>query len=301
MQRGIGEFGPIQELIPDWAAVLVALLTQLGDGWFLFLVLVAVYWLHRPKRAEVAVVAGTVYIGIALYRTLKELFALPRPEEPLVHVELLPRYVQPLYEATALAGGYGFPSGHAVSSTIVYFGLAAALTAGTRRLRYLVAGVLVSVVCFTRVALGVHYLVDVVAGVALGLAVLGGARVTYAQFRLDRPTMAFSLAVAFGLVYEWVSGDTQAVLLVGASLGAVGGWQLVLIAREVFVIDERSVASRAVAARIALAVVAFAPLVAALDQFGLLTAYAGASAVGFATALVVLVPVLRRPLRAGRD
>ena len=301
MQRGIGEFDPIQELIPDWAAVLVALLTQLGDGWFLFLVLIGIYWIHRPKRAEVAVVAGTVFAGIGLYRTLKELLALPRPEEPLVHVELLPWYVQPLYEATALAGGYGFPSGHAVSSTIVYSGLAAALTAGTRRLRYLVAGVLVSIVCFTRVALGVHYLVDVVAGVALGLAVVGGARLTYAQFRLDRPTVAFSLAVALGLVYAWVSDDAQALLLVGASLGALGGWQLVMVAHDISPVDGRSLATRSVGARVTLAAVAFGPLVAAFHQFGLLTAYAGAGAVGVATALVVVVPLLRWPLQVGRD
>jgi len=77
-----------------------------------------------------------------------------------------------VYSATAFSDGYGFPSGHATVSTVVYVGLASILTIWDQRRRYFVAGVVVAVVSFTRLALGLHYLVDVLAGMALGGTVL---------------------------------------------------------------------------------------------------------------------------------
>ena len=44
MSRGIGGIDPIQELLPDWMALGVGLLTQLGDAWFLVLLLAVLYW-----------------------------------------------------------------------------------------------------------------------------------------------------------------------------------------------------------------------------------------------------------------
>ena len=301
MSRGVGEFDPIQEQFPEWGAVLVALLTQLGDVWFLTLVLVTVYWTATSRRDEIAALIGVALGGIGLYRGFKYLFEFPRPDEPLMPVEYLPWVVQPLYEATAFAGGYGFPSGHATNTTIVYVGLAGILTVGTRRLRYTVAATLVTVVCVTRIALGVHYLVDVVAGVALGIALLLVTDRLFSRYPVDRPTIAFGLAIGLSGWYLLTSNlDEEAILLAGAALGAFGGWQLIELGRRLVESSSVSEAVVPVAVRLGLAIAAFAPIGAALEYFPLLTAYVAASGVGMATAVVITLPIARQSRHVDR-
>lgn len=232
MSRGIGEFDPIQEVIPEWLAVVVALLTQFGDIWFLALVLVTLYWIDSPNRDEIAMLAGVWLAGMGLYKGLKEIFELPRPDEPLLDPELLPVVVQQLYEATAFATGYGFPSGHAVNTTIVYLGLAHVLTVSTRRRRFAVAAGLIAIVSFSRVALGVHYLVDVVVGVGVGLALLGTVAVLVTRGSIARPTTTFAMAIGFGGFFVVASGaEMESVFVLAASLGAFAGWRLIGLGR----------------------------------------------------------------------
>lgn len=224
MSRGFGEFEPIQEQLPEWVAVLIALLTQLGDIWFLALVLAILYWYAIPDQDAIASIGGLWIAGLGLYSGLKDLFAFPRPDEPLLDPSLLPSLIQPLYEATAMASGYGFPSGHAVNATLVYFGLASVLHLGTRHLRYGFAGVVVFIVCFTRVALGVHYLIDVVAGVILGVILLHGATKFLIRHKGDRPTRMFALAIVFSLFFVIASSaDIDSILVLGIALGMFVG------------------------------------------------------------------------------
>jgi len=72
----------------------------------------------------------------------------------------------------ATAGGGSFPSGHTAGSAALYGILVLLLV---RRLRVTIAAtVFVLAVGASRVVLGVHYLSDVVGGLALGLAVAAG-------------------------------------------------------------------------------------------------------------------------------
>jgi undecaprenyl-diphosphatase len=87
----------------------------------------------------------------------------------------------------ASAPGNSFPSGHALGSTVAYGALLLVfLPVMSRRLRTVgiaAFAAIVVLVGFTRVALGVHYVSDVLAGWLLGLAWLG---VTSYAFRLWR-------------------------------------------------------------------------------------------------------------------
>lgn len=301
MSRGIGEFEPIQEAIPEWAAILVALLTQLGDVWFLALLVGGLYWFHRQKREDAAVIIGLTMAGLSLITGLKHVFSLPRPSQPLVALESLPGLLQPLYEATAMASGYGFPSGHALMTTIVYFSLAKRLSIGTYRQRVVGAAAIVGVVGLSRVALGLHYLVDIVAGVAVGLTFLFVAERLLARYPAEQGTLAFALAVVsstFALVASSLEPD--AVLLLGASLGTFGGWQLIKLGQDVFAVDRPSEAARPVAFRVALAGAAFAPLVAALEYFYLFSLPVAGGALGLALGVFVTIPVLTHSERASR-
>ncbi|ELY89468.1 phosphoesterase PA-phosphatase-related protein [Natrialba hulunbeirensis JCM 10989] len=300
MSRGIGEFNQIQEQIPEWAAVIIALLTQLGDIWFLALVLTVAYWIGVPNRDDIGAVAGVWLAGMGLYKGLKEIFGFPRPDEPLLDPELLPVGVQQLYEATAFASGYGFPSGHAVNTTIVFFGLAHVLTVSTRRRRFAVAAGLVATVAFSRVALGVHYLVDVVVGFAVGALLLLSVQALSNRLT-DRTTVAFAAAIVFGGFFV-VTSDVamESVFILAASLGAFAGWQLIVLGRRLVAVDLPSQAARPVALHGGLAALTLAPLVGTFELFPVLSVYVAGGLAGLATALVVTIPVLRHSPHARR-
>lgn len=303
MSRGIGEFGPIQDVIPEWLAVIVALLTQLGDPWFLVLILSILYWTRPDKQDDVLLVMAMYLAGLGVYRFLKYVFEFPRPAEPLLDPELLPWIIRPLYEFTAFASGYGFPSGHATASTIVYFGLATVLTAGTKRLRYGLATVVVATVGLTRVALGVHYAVDIVAGVALGLVLL------FVGFRVirhlpgDRVAAVLAFAIVTMLLYVYQSSaHVEAVLGLGVTLGAFAGWQLVVLARKLVGDSNPSQMVGQILLHGGLAAVAIAPLVAALEIFPLLGGdpYPLGGVVGLITAIAVMLPIARHSPHVNR-
>jgi membrane-associated phospholipid phosphatase len=172
MSRGIGELKVIQKLVPEWSAPLWGLLTQLGDLWFVVVLFSVLYWYHPDLRKKLLSLSVAVVIGAVSFVSLKLLFAMPRPDSTLLVAERVPEFVRPVYRFIAYADGYGFPSGHATISTVVYFGLASILTLWDQRRRYLAAAAIVGLISFTRVVLGLHYLVDVLAGIALGGVVL---------------------------------------------------------------------------------------------------------------------------------
>ena len=226
MSRSVGGVDAIQGVLPDWFAVLLSLLTQLGDGWFLVVLLAGLYWHQREEREDIVLVAGAYVAGVSSYQYLKYLFERPRPGQPLLEAEAVPWLVRPFYEATAFATGYGFPSGHATATTVVYLGLAAVLTVGSRRRRYLAAGCLVAIVSFTRVALGVHFLVDVVAGVVLGgtllVVVFGGLT----RVAADRVPLLLGLGIVVAVLAVVESGgDPATVVTLAGAVGLFGLWR----------------------------------------------------------------------------
>lgn len=296
MSRGVGEIVQIQEFLPDWVAPILGLLTQLGDAWFLVLLLAVLYW-TRPKMQDDILLVMAMYVaGLGLYRYLKYVFEFPRPDQPLLDPEIVPWLIRPLYELTAFASSYGFPSGHATATTIVYFGLATVLTVWNRRIRYLVAGILVTIVGFTRVALGVHFLVDIIVGVALGglLVVVTFRGIRYVTH--DRTTVVLGSAILTTGLYVFESNaDIEAVLALGIALGLFGGWQLVVFARELLNRRRPSQATIPLLIRGGLAVLSFTPLVVALEWFPLLGAepFPRGALAGIAAAIAVVLPVAR--------
>jgi undecaprenyl-diphosphatase len=118
---------------------------------------VAGLFLYRRRELADATLLAVVFVGAEMLNlVLKLAFHRPRPEYAFVHLDT-----------------YSFPSGHAMISTAVYGALAyllwGRLKRGSARLA-LVAGtaVLLTAIGFSRLYLGVHYLSDVLAGVAGG-------------------------------------------------------------------------------------------------------------------------------------
>jgi membrane-associated phospholipid phosphatase len=230
MSRGLGELDVVATL-PDAIVVAAAVLTQVGDVWFLFGLVGLLYWFGESlpgpvalDRRRAAYVAGLGVGANALVTTLKSWLAPPRPPgaDTAPTVEALPALLKPVFESAATGTGFGFPSGHALGTAVVYGGLA--LLVDTRRADASAAAV-VAVVALTRVVLGVHYLVDVVVGVAVGAAFL--AVVHAVAERGDAPARAFAAASLVALLGPVLGGvDFETMTALGAAFGAWLAWTI---------------------------------------------------------------------------
>lgn len=127
-------------------------------------IMITAYLWKRQDKHLAQWFAGTFFImGGAMTLAVKHLVQRPRPSYHLVN-EI----------------GFSFPSGHAMLSSTFFWlvaGLALVcmmraghLTSGKTALVLLAAFAMILLVCWSRVALGVHYLSDVTAGFCLGTA-----------------------------------------------------------------------------------------------------------------------------------
>ncbi|MEJ6009939.1 phosphatase PAP2 family protein [Novosphingobium aquae] len=166
---------------PAWAEA-VRDITALGGGVLRTIVqlgaFVALFFLRLRREAVLMVV--TILTGLAIELAIKDLVGRPRPS-------LVPHLVE--------AGGMSFPSGHSFNSALGFIAIALAFATYSvrRRVRWTLIGsaaVLSMLVASSRVALGVHYPSDVIAGW------LGGAGWAFlAEALFYRPAKAIADAV----------------------------------------------------------------------------------------------------------
>jgi undecaprenyl-diphosphatase len=145
-----------------WLTAAMVEVTSLGTGLVVMMtVVVAALFLWLTKHRHSAILLGIATAGGLVLNALLELgFGRPRPE---------------VFDWGTHAASSSFPSGHAMNSVIVY-GTVAYLAARLQE-RYamrvatlLVAGLVILLVCASRLYLGVHYPSDVAAGLVIGLA-----------------------------------------------------------------------------------------------------------------------------------
>lgn len=191
----------IREATPPVTTDAFALITELGGLSVLLVGLSVLYWVG--DRESTATVIGYTLVALAATLALKQWFTAPRP----------PQSVQAVTEAPETSG---FPSGHAISATVVYGGLVLARDR-LRDPRYVVgAGSVIVLVGLSRIVIGVHYLGDVLAGYAIGGAILAGLWLTVRH----RAGVACLVAAAIAVGTLPITAGTEYALLgVGGSLG----------------------------------------------------------------------------------
>jgi len=122
------------------------------------------------------------------------------------------------------ADGPGFPSGHTFGSTLVWGGFALIVGEGKRSRAWLAfAGAVVGIVSLSRLVLGVHYLVDVVVGVGLGLVVLGALYVV--ADRGTVPGRVLLVSVGVGVLGLLQGASFESVAALGSAVGAWLVWR----------------------------------------------------------------------------
>lgn len=229
--RDTGVLDALQSVLWEPVVVLFALVTQLGNPWFLIAVGSGLYLAGAPAvpdRRRAAFVLALALGVVALAGVLKGYFALPRPpvRAPLPGIGVVPKVFHPLYLDVVIADGFAFPSGHALGTAAVWGGIALVSRVSTLTRRLLAAALVTGLVALSRLVLGVHYLADVLAGTVAGAAFL---LVVYRlAARGERPERAFAIAVGLA-VLSAVVGD--ATVRTAATLGATASglvvWRVV--------------------------------------------------------------------------
>ena len=136
----------------EWLTPIMKTFTFLGDEEFFLLFLPLAYWLWRKN--VMGRVGMVLLFTFVLNAIIKGIFHIPRPE---------------LIEHLVKADDWSFPSGHSQGAMVLWGWLAYELK---DRRAYLLAGLIIAGVGFSRVYLGVHYPSDVLGGYTIGLATL---------------------------------------------------------------------------------------------------------------------------------
>ena len=123
------------------------------------IVAVLAFLMHR-RRWHAGIMAATVLLAFVSSEGLKMVYSRPRPD-------LVP------HGSFVYSGS--FPSGHSTLSAATFLTLAMLIASlepsrGTKRMVFILAGMLVLGIGFSRVYLGVHWPSDVLAGWSLGAA-----------------------------------------------------------------------------------------------------------------------------------
>jgi len=140
-------------------------ITALGTGTVVAMIVFIAglfLWLNQHKHSAILLIVATLG-GMVLDNVLKIGFDRPRPQ---------------IFKWGTYAVSSSFPSGHAMSSVIVY-GTVAYLAARLQRnlasrvATMVLAAFIIVLICCSRLYLGVHFPSDVLAGVVIGLAWAG--------------------------------------------------------------------------------------------------------------------------------
>jgi len=158
---------------PDVTRVLIVWTDLFGPWPWRVAVIGLAIWLWREGSRGLALWAvTTLTVGGLLNVVLKIIVARARPSLP---------------DPVALAPGDSFPSGHAMSVTVgagvVVLILLPRLRFWGRLTAWALAWFLVVSVAYTRVALAVHWVSDVIAGIILGVAVVAATVVAFETWR----------------------------------------------------------------------------------------------------------------------
>jgi undecaprenyl-diphosphatase len=151
-------------------------ITSLGTGSVVTMIVAVAalfLWLNQHKHSAALLLVSTLG-GLVLNNLLKLGFSRPRPE---------------VIPWTTTAAFYSFPSGHAMSATIVYSTVAYLAARLQRRHAsrvaiMLIATLIIVIICGSRLYLGVHYPSDVAAGIIVGLAWTGFCMATLEAMQL---------------------------------------------------------------------------------------------------------------------
>ncbi len=136
------------------------IITKLASPIFLCIITIIGVIVVKDRKHKIAIPLN-LFLVAALNFILKNIFLRPRPNELRIIDET----------------GFSFPSGHSMISTafygyLIYMIYKNVKDVKTKRILCALLGVLIFLICISRIYLGVHYTSDVIAGFCMSIAYL---------------------------------------------------------------------------------------------------------------------------------
>ncbi len=154
----------IQSFMGSFGTAVMSFLTLFGEEVMLIGILGYIYWCYDKEFGKF--IGNNVVVGIVLNPLLKNLALRRRPYFDHPNIKCL----KPVHADADIydiaAQGYSFPSGHSMNSAVIYGSLP--MYKKKSRVLRILAFLMPFLVGLSRVALGVHYVTDVLMGWALG-------------------------------------------------------------------------------------------------------------------------------------
>ena len=190
------------------------IVTDLGYPLFYYLLIAPLFWVVDRRRAMVLFLL--LLFSALVNSEAKLFFATPRPDPAVVReVDLRP----------ILSGSASFPSGHA-QIAVVFWGYLA-YWAGRRWFTW-VAAFLILAISFSPLSLGAHYPIDVLAGLAFGMATLAIVpsleRWARADFAMRVPARIAIVMLGVAILFQ--SRDAALITIAGCLLAFVAMYSL---------------------------------------------------------------------------
>ncbi|MDZ4205649.1 MAG: phosphatase PAP2 family protein [Patescibacteria group bacterium] len=163
---------------PFLTTILVAV-TRLGDPFFLSsaTALIALLLVMRGRHYDAVLFVVALVVTVISLAVLKNTFQIVRPGSEIYR-----------------ADGWSFPSGHATVATAFFFMLALSFFSRMKTLKgkiALVAGSILAAILiyFSRLYLGAHWTLDILAGIALGLLSVSFTVLIFSVFIEDKRSL----------------------------------------------------------------------------------------------------------------
>lgn len=156
----LGFLRMLESIRTPWLDKILSTVTYLGDQYVFMALAMVILWCVDKKRGYFLLVTG--FLGTVISQFLKIIYKIPRPwvKDPNFTI---------VEAARAKATGYSFPSGHAQNAVSTYGGLGLCTKPRFCKIFF---PILALVICFTRLYLGVHTLMDVIVGGGISLILL---------------------------------------------------------------------------------------------------------------------------------
>lgn len=182
-------------------------ITFLGDMEYYMLVIPLIYWLYSKKFAFRF---ALIFLFSAYFNSASKFnFITERPPQDLRLID---------------QDGYAFPSGHAQGNTVFWGFLAHQIK---KTWAYAAAVILILLVSFSRLYLGVHYPIDVIFGISIGVIAIGLYQIAWAR-RPGVSDLGRYLLISSGAVFLLFLLHTQGdgPMVTGFLFGSLWGYRL---------------------------------------------------------------------------
>ena len=207
----------LQQVMGKAGSIAAKVMSFIGGETFMLLLMIVMLFCYRKESGKR--VALTVLTAGMWFPMIKNIVLRIRPY--MAHQESIK--VLQVTEADAdpmdiIQQGFSFPSGHSATSVAMFGSIARELR---KKWMWTVAAAMALLIGLSRIAVGVHYPTDVLAGWAVGLAAVGFCILLEKKVKQEWLRYVILLAISLPGIFWCTSRDyfTTLGLLIGAAAG----------------------------------------------------------------------------------